>query len=275
METITLNNGVDMPVIGLGTFPMNKMPLVKNIRTAVQAGYTAFDTSSAYQNEKSVGWGVKLCGKKRENLFITTKISNIQQYRSDAATALKDSLHKLKLSYVDLYLIHWPVPEKYLQTWKDMEKLYKDGLVRAIGVCNFHQHHIEKLLEIADIIPAVNQVELHPLLSQNELRTYCAKQGIQMEAYTPIARMDEKLVKNEVLLKIAANYKKTVVQIILRWDYQNGIIPIPKSANPERLKQNIDIFDFCLTDREMEAINELNQNYRVRYDPDNCDFRKL
>lgn len=275
MEIVKLNNGVDMPVIGLGTFPMNKIPLVKNIRRAVQAGYTAFDTSSAYQNEKSVGWGIKFCGKKREELFITTKISNTQQYKSNATDALKESLQKLKLSYVDLYLIHWPVPEKYLQTWKEMEKLYKDGLAKAIGVCNFHQHHIEKLLEIAEIMPAVNQVELHPLLSQNELHTYCVQQGIQMEAYTPIARMDEKLVKNEVLLKIAADHKKTVVQIILRWDYQRGIIPIPKSSNPERLKQNIDIFDFSLTESEMTAINALNQNYRVRYDPDNCDFRRL
>lgn len=275
METVKLNNGVDMPVIGLGTFPMNKMPLVKNIRRAVRAGYTAFDTSSAYQNEKSVGWGIKFCGKKREDLFITTKISNTQQYKSNATDALKDSLHKLKLSYVDLYLIHWPVPEKYLQTWKEMERLYEDGLVRAIGVCNFHQHHIEKLLEVADIMPAVNQIELHPLLSQNELYTYCAEKGIQIEAYTPIARMNEKLVKNETLCRIAAEHKKTVVQIVLRWDYQRGIIPIPKSANPDRLKENIDIFDFGLTEGEMSEINALNQNFRVRYDPDNCDFRKL
>lgn len=275
MKTVKLNNGVEMPVIGLGTFPMNKMPLIKNIRKAVQIGYTAFDTSSAYQNEKSVGWGVKFCGKKREELFITTKISNTQQYKSNATDALKDSLRRLKLSYVDLYLIHWPVPEMFLQTWKEMEKLYRDGLVRAIGVCNFHQHHMEKLLEIAEIVPAVNQVELHPLLSQEELHAYCTHKGIQMEAYTPIARMDDKLVKNEVLLKIATEHQKTVVQVILRWDYQRGIIPIPKSANPERLKQNIDIFDFSLTTKEMMEIDALNQNYRVRYDPDNCDFKKL
>lgn len=275
METVKLNNGIEMPIIGLGTYPMNKLPLVKNIRIAVQYGYTAFDTSSAYQNEKSVGWGIKFCGKKREELFVTTKISNTQQYKSNAYIALKESLRKLKLSYVDLYLIHWPVPEKFLQTWKEMEQLYKEGLTRSIGVCNFHKHHIEKLLTVAEVIPAVNQVELHPLLAQNELVEFCKSYNIQLEAYSPIARMDPKLIENEQLQEIAKAHEKTVVQTILRWDYQRGIIPIPKSANSERLKQNIDIFDFNLSQKEMEIINSLNQNYRVRYDPDNCDFTKL
>ena len=275
METVKLNNGVEMPVIGLGTFPMNKMPLIKTIRTAVDMGYTAFDTSSAYLNEKSVGWGIKFANKKREELFITTKISNTQQYNSNAREALKDSLKKLKLKYVDLYLIHWPVPEKYLQTWKELEALYREGLVRAIGVCNCHQHHLDKLLEVADVIPTVNQVELHPLLAQNELVAFCEKNQIQVEAYSPVARMDKKLVKNPVLLDIAKRHGKTVVQVILRWNYQRQIIPIPKSSNPERLKENISIFDFVLDENEMAQINALNENYRVRYDPDNCDFRKL
>ena len=275
MEVKRLNNGVEMPVVGLGTFLMNKLPLVKTIRTASKMGYTSFDTSSAYQNESSVGWGLKFSGMKREEIFVTTKISNTQQYQSDARTALKLSLKNLKLSYVDLYLIHWPVPEKFQQTWLEMEQLYAEGLAKAIGVCNFHQHHIERLMEVASVTPAVNQVELHPLLSQEELAEFCRGLGIQIEAYSPVARMDEKLVKNPVLMEIARSHKKTVVQVILRWDYQHGIISIPKSSNPERLMQNIDIFDFSLTEQEMQRINSLNENYRVRYDPDNCDFKRL
>lgn len=275
MEKIKLNNGVEMPVMGLGTFPMNKLPLVKTIRTAAQMGYSALDTSAAYQNEKAVGWGIKLSGKKREEFFVSTKISNTQQYKMDAETALKESLKKLKLKYVDLYLMHWPVPETFLKTWKEMEALYKKGLVRAIGVCNFHQHHLEKLFEVADVMPVVNQVELHPLLAQNELTDFCSQHGIVMEAYSPIARMDKRLIENPTLVKIASDHNKSVVQTILRWDYQKGIISIPKSSNPLRLKENISIFDFSLSPEEMQQINSLNENYRVRYDPDNCDFKKL
>jgi len=153
--------------------------------------------------------------------------------------------------------------------------LYREGLVRAIGVCNFHEHHLKKLLENADVMPAVNQVELHPLLSQGNLVAFCKERGIQIEAYSPVARMHDKLIKNEILVSIANQHKRTVPQVILRWDFQHGIVSIPKSSHPARLKENIGIFDFNLSDEEMKLIDLLNIDFRVRYDPDNCDFSKL
>lgn len=274
METIELNNGVLMPRMGLGTFPLNGYNLIKTMMLARLSGYNAFDTSVAYGNESYVGKGIKLIGK-RKDIFITTKISNRQQRECTVEEAVKSSLKALKTDYIDLYLMHWPNPETFLDTWTGMEKVYKEGLVRAIGVCNFHQHHIEELMKVATVTPAVNQVEIHPLLSQKELIKYCKSKGIVMEAYTPLARMDERLFKNDVINRIAKKYNKTVGQVVLRWDYQQDIIVIPKTSKYKRLKENIDIFDFSLSDEEMKKIDEINMNLRLRHDPDNCDFSKL
>jgi diketogulonate reductase-like aldo/keto reductase len=272
---IKLNNGVEMPFIGLGTFPMNGLNLALIIRKAVKMGYRSFDTASAYGNEKWLGRGIRICGKRRSDLFITTKLSNHDQRIGDVKAAFQNSMLRLGMKYLDLYLMHWPNPETYLNSWKQMEALYKEGLVRAIGVSNFHRHHLERLLEIADVIPVINQVELHPLLSQTDLVEFCEKSKIKISAYSPLARMNEKLIKNKVLIDIAGEYKKTVPQIILRWDYQHQIVSIPKSSNPIRLKQNISIFDFNLSENDIDLIDQLNVNFRVRYDPDNCDFSKL
>lgn len=275
MDYVKLNNDVEMPVLGMGTFPLNGFSFARLIRKAVKLGYSSFDLAKAYGNEKWFGRGLKFCGKKRKECFITSKLSNSCQRKKDVRTAFQKSLKRLGLDYLDMYLIHWPVPNLYVSSWKEMEALYKEGLVRAIGVCNFHEHHLRNLLDNADILPVVNQVELHPLLSQQSLTSFCRRNGIQIEAYSPLARMHEKLIKDQVLVSIAKQYSKTIPQIILRWNLQRGIVAIPKTSDPIRMKENISIFDFVLSEKEMGEIDLLNADFRVRHDPDNCDFNKL
>lgn len=275
MRSITLNNGVEMPPIGLGTYSLDGWRLMLLVRKAVQLGYRSFDAASAYGNETWLGRGIRFCGMRRENLFIATKLSNTEQRTGNVRSALKANLTRLGVKYLDLYLMHWPVPDLYLSSWKQMELLYREGLVRAIGVCNFHQHHLNALLNNVAIVPAVNQIERHPLLSQVNLITFCKEKGIQVEAYSPVARMHDRLIKNEILTSIANRHRKTVPQVILRWDLQQGIISVPKTSNPERLKENISIFNFNLPDEDMKQIDKLNINFRVRFDPDNCNFSKL
>lgn len=275
MKNFVLHNGMEIPAVGLGTFPMRGAELVAAVVKSIKYGYSSFDTSAAYRNENDLGYALEICGKERKEIFITTKLSNAQQRLGDVRGALMESMEWLKVNYVDLYLMHWPNPETFLDSWKDMEVLYKEGLCRAIGVCNFHQHHIEKLLSIAKEVPVINQIELHPLLSQKPLIQYCNSQGILVQAYSPLARMHEKLINNQVIVSLAQKYNKSVVQIILRWNFQNGIVTIPKTSNEERLKTNIDIFDFNISKEDIKAIDAINENYRVRYNPDDCDFSKL
>ena len=275
MDSVTLNNGLEMPLMGMGTWPLNGLKFAMLVRKAVGLGYCSFDLASAYGNEKWFGRGLRFCGKNRKDCFITTKISNVEQRKGNVRAALRGSLKKLGIKYLDLYLMHWPVPDMYESTWKQMEEVYKEGLTLAIGVCNFHKHHLKKLLKTADVVPAVNQVELHPLLSQADLVAFCSREGIQVEAYSPLARMHDKLIKNDTLTSIADRHKKTVPQIILRWHFQHRIVSIPKSSSPARLKENISIFDFNLSDEDMRLIDLLNIDFRVRYNPDNCDFSKL
>lgn len=276
MDFVRLNNGVKMPIIGLGTYPLNKFKLVKSVVTAYRNGCMSFDTSSAYGNEKWLGRSLKIIkflGAK--NIFITTKLSNSEQRKGDVRTSLRTSMKNLGVSQIDLYLMHWPNPETYLDSWKQMEELYKEGLVKAIGVCNFHEHHLQKLLEIADVVPMINQVEIHPLFTQKPLREYCTNLGIKVQAYSPIARMHQKLVDHPTLIKLAKKYDKTVPQVILRWDIQNEIITIPKSGNKIRIMENFNIFDFTLSSEEIKMINDLNEDFRVRFNPDTVDYNKV
>lgn len=276
MENYTLSNGKEIPVLGFGTFPMKKMELVKAVWDGVDVGYRLFDTATAYRNELELGIAMKrYFGRKKSELFVSTKISNRQQELKNVRDSLNRSLKKLGRKYVDMYMVHWPYPGYYLDTWKQMEELYDEGLIKVLGVCNFHQHHLEELFEHCRIRPMVNQLELHPLLSQKELRGFCAKNDILVEAYSPTARMDPKLVKHPVLQSIAKEKDKNVVQVILRWNYQNHVLPIIKSSNKGRMESNFNIFDFELTPAEMANIEDINENYRVRHDPDNCDFSKL
>ena len=270
-STVTLHNGVKMPRFGLGVFKVQEgQEVIDSVKAAIKNGYISIDTAAVYGNEEGVGQATQESGANREKLFITTKVWNADQGYDSTLAAFETSLKKLGLDYIDLYLIHWPVKGKYKETWKALEKLYKDGKVKTIGVSNFHIHHLEDLLEDAEIAPMVNQIELHPLLSQKEIRNYCKEKNIVVEAWSPLAQ--GQLLDNEVLAEIAAAHNKSVAQIILRWDIQNDIVTIPKSIKESRIIENASIFDFELSIEEIEKINALNKNERVGPDPDNFDF---
>ncbi|GIO34822.1 MULTISPECIES: aldo/keto reductase [Paenibacillus] len=270
-STVTLNSGHSMPWFGLGVYKVQEgQEVVDSVKTAIASGYRSIDTAALYGNEEGVGQAIRESGVPREELFITTKVWNSDQGYDSTLKAFETSITKLGLDYVDLYLVHWPVKGKYKETWRALEKLQQDGRVRSIGVSNFHIHHLEDVMKDANVKPAVNQVELHPLLNQAELREYCKSQGIQIEAWAPLAQGH--LLDNEVLKNIGAKYGKSTAQVILRWDIQNEIVTIPKSINPKRIVENADIFDFELTAEDMEQINGLNENRRFGADPDNFNF---
>ncbi|MGG0471031.1 aldo/keto reductase [Priestia aryabhattai] len=274
-DTVTLHNGVKMPGFGLGVFKVEEGPeLVNAIKVAIKHGYRSIDTAAIYGNEEGVGQGIreglKEAGISRENVFVTSKVWNADLGYDATIAAYETSLKKLGLDYLDLYLIHWPVEGKYKEAWRALETLYKKGKVKAIGVSNFQVHHLKDLMEDAEIKPVINQVEYHPRLTQKELQAFCEKHHIQLEAWSPL--MQGELLDNEVLTEIANKHNKSVAQVILRWDVQNGIITIPKSTKEHRIVENASIFDFELNKEEMERIDELNQNHRVGPDPDNFDF---
>ncbi|MGG1607641.1 aldo/keto reductase [Bacillus wiedmannii] len=271
----TLRNGVEMPWFGLGVFKVEEGPeLVEAIKSAIKAGYRSIDTAAIYGNEKAVGEGIRAgieaTGISREELFITSKVWNADQGYEETTAAYEESLKKLKLDYLDLYLVHWPVEGKYKDTWRALETLYKEKRVRAIGVSNFQIHHLQDVIKDAEIKPMINQVEYHPRLTQKELQAFCKEQGIQMEAWSPL--MQGQLLDNETLQAIADKHGKTTAQVILRWDLQNGVVTIPKSTKEHRIIANADVFNFELTKEDMEKIDALNQNHRVGPDPDNFDF---
>lgn len=270
-DTVKLNNGVEMPWLGLGVFKVEDGDVVVNaVKTAIQNGYRSIDTASFYHNENGVGQGIKESGVPREELFITTKVWNSEQGYETTIKSFEESLEKLQLDYLDLFLIHWPVKDRYLETWRALETLYKQGKVRAIGVSNFQIHHLQDILEICEVKPMVNQVEYHPHLTQVELRAFCEQQGIQLEAWSPLKK--GVLLKEPTIIALAEKYKKLPSQIILRWDLQNKVVTIPKSINEERITQNTQIFDFTISEADMEKINALNINDRSGADPDNFDF---
>lgn len=270
-STTTLHNGLEMPWFGLGVFKVEEGQEVEaSVKMAIHAGYKSIDTAAIYKNEEGVGKAIRESDVPREELFITTKVWNADQGYESTLKAFDESMEKLGLEYLDLYLVHWPVKGKYVDTWKALEKLYKDGKVRAIGVSNFHIHHLQDVLEVAEVKPMVNQVEYHPKLSQVELLNFCKENDIQLEAWSPL--MQGQLLDDEVLKEIANSHNKSVAQVILRWDLQNGVVTIPKSVKEHRIKENADIFDFELSDEEMQRIHALNENKRVGPDPDNFDF---
>lgn len=274
-NTTTLHNGVKMPWLGIGVFKVEDGPeLVSAVKFAIKHGYRSIDTAAIYRNEEGVGQaireGIKEANISREDLFITSKVWNSDLGYESTIAAYETSLQKLGLDYLDLYLIHWPVAGKYKEAWRALETLYKEGKVRAIGVSNFQIHHLEDLLKDAEINPMINQVEYHPRLTQVELKAFCEKHGIQLEAWSPL--MQGQLINNPTLQEIANKHNKTVTQVIIRWDLQNGVVTIPKSTKEHRIVENSTVFDFELTAEEMQKINELNQNQRVGPDPDNFDF---
>jgi diketogulonate reductase-like aldo/keto reductase len=266
-DTTTLHNGVKMPWVGLGVFKVqNGEEVVQSVKAAIKNGYISIDTASFYGNEEGVGQAIRDSGVPREELFITTKLWNADQGYESTLTAFESSLAKLGLDYLDLYLIHWPGKDKYKETWKAFEKLYKEGRVRAIGVSNFQIHHLEDLISSAEIKPMVNQVEFHPHLTQKDLLEFCKKEGIQMEAWSPLKQ--GQLITEPILEEIARKHKKSVAQVILRWDLQHGVVTIPKSIKEHRIIENSAIFDFELSVEDMEMIDRLNMDSRAGSHPD-------
>lgn len=271
-DTVTLNNGVNMPGFGLGVYKVEDgQTVVNSVKTAIKNGYRSIDTASFYDNEEGVGQGIKESGIPREEIFITSKVWNEEQGYESTLEAFERSLQKLNTDYLDLYLIHWPVKGKYKDTWRAMEKLYKDGKVRAIGVSNFHVHHLEDLMKDSNIKPVIDQVEYHPHLTQLELQEFCEKENIQLEAWSPLKR--GQLLDDPTLTEIAKTYEKSTAQVILRWNIENNVITIPKSITENRIIENADIFDFKLTEDEMEKINDLNINDRVGTNPESYDVK--
>lgn len=245
------------------------------IANAVQLGFHLIDYSSSYGDGKLIKDAIQRSGVNREKIFLTTRISNQAQVNGKIKECLIKQLKGMGVEYIDLLMFHWPVTDYYINTWLEMVKLYKEGYCKALGVANCHQHHLEQLFKVSDVVPHINQFEVHPLLTQKPLINYCKQHNIQVEGYTPIARMDDRLVRLPILKKIASKYNKSIAQIILRWHIQNGVIPIVRSHNRIRQKENISIFDFTLTNEELKIIDSININSRLRYDPDNCDFNIL
>ncbi|MFC4024003.1 aldo/keto reductase [Oceanobacillus longus] len=271
-DTLTLNNGIKMPGFGLGVYKVeNGETVVNSVKTALKHGYRSIDTASFYDNEEGVGQGIKESGISREEIFITSKVWNEEQGYESTLEAFDTSLKKLNTDYLDLYLIHWPVKGKYKDTWRAMEKLYADGKVRAIGVSNFHVHHLQDLMKDSEVKPVIDQVEYHPHLTQAELREFCEKENIQLEAWSPLKR--GKLLDDPTLTQIAEEHGKSTAQVILRWDIQNNVVTIPKSVTQERIIANADVFNFSLTEKDMGKINALNINSRAGTNPDSFDLK--
>lgn len=269
MEHYVLNNGVQMPKIGLGVYNM-KPKDEEALIWALRNGYRHLDTAAAYRNEELIASAMKKSGLNRRDIFITTKVWSADLGRK-TKQAFEKSLHKLQTDYIDLYLIHWPA-KHYLESWSVMETLYKEGKIRAIGVSNFEQHHMVKIMKQGTTTPSVNQIQTNPFLQQNDLHEYMNKHGIQHVAWGPFGQGNKQMLAHPVLTEIADKYNKTAAQVILRWNIQRNIAVIPKSSNPVRLKQNLEVFDFALSGEEMIKISALDQNKRGFFDPKNKLF---
>lgn len=262
-----LPNGVSIPQLGLGVYKVPAEEVYVSVTTALSLGYRHIDTASFYANEEGVGQAIKDSSLPRDEIFITTKVWNDEQGYENTLQAFDRSLEKLQVDVIDLYLIHWPVPGIFPETWKALEKLYNDGRVRAIGVSNFLDHHLEELLQTAKIKPMANQIELHPKLMQSSTVDFCKDNNIPIESWSPLGRAQ--YLDDSTLEKIADKYGKSVAQIMIRWHLQHDFIVIPKSTHKKRQKENISVFDFSLSDEDMHLINKLDEGLRVGSHPDN------
>ena len=269
--TFRLHNDVLMPYLGLGVFQVTDGDeVIQAVNQALVAGYRHIDTASLYGNERGVGRAVAASGIPRNEIFVTSKVWNSDQGFDTTLRAYENSLKLLGFEYLDLYLVHWPVKGKYIETWKALERLYAEGRVRAIGVSNFLQYHLEDLLAHCKTVPMVNQMEFHPRLVQQKLLDFCSSRNIQYEAWSPL--MQGRIVQIKELQELATKYKKNIAQIVLRWNLQKGVITIPKSIHRERIVSNTQIFDFEITAEDMLIIDGLDTNKRVGADPDNFNF---
>ena len=265
---ITLNDGVTMPQLGFGVWRVPDAEAEKAVALALEAGYRSIDTAALYRNEEGTGRAVHASGVPREELFITTKLWNSDHGHDNALRAFDESMARLGLDYLELYLIHWPVPEQdlYLETWKAFEELLADGRIRSIGVSNFPVDHLTRLIDSADVPPSVNQIELHPYLAQAELRAFHALQGVATEAWSPLGQ-GRGLLDDPALAPIAAKHGKTPAQVVLWWHLQLGNVVIPKSVTPARITENIDVFGFELDSDDMNAVSALDSGKRLGPDP--------
>ena len=272
MEYVTLSNGAAMPMLGYGCFLISPEECERCVTDAIEVGYRAIDTAQAYYNEEGVGNAVSksvAAGKvKREELFITTKLWNDDHKRP--REALLDSLKKLQLDYIDLYLMHWPVPaiDHYVEAWKGMIELQKEGLIKSIGVCNFQIHHLQRLIDETGVTPVINQIELHPLMQQRQLHAWNATHKIQTESWSPLAQGGKGVFDQKVIRDLADKYGKTSAQIVIRWHLDSGLVVIPKSVTPSRIAENFDVWDFRLDKDELGEIAKLDQGKRLGPDPD-------
>ncbi|KOS71595.1 glyoxal reductase [Lysinibacillus contaminans] len=270
-STKTLTNGIEMPRLGLGVYKMTEREeTLQAIDKALKVGYRAIDTASLYGNEVEVGEAIRYSGVAREDIFVTTKVWNSDHGYDATLRAFEVSLKKLNLDYLDLYLTHWAVPETFEETYRAIQRLYDEKLIRATGVSNHHEHHLEKLLAKANIAPMVNQVEVHPYLQQDGLKAFCREHKIAVTAWSPLGRGG--VLNDPAILEIAQEVGKTAAQVVLRWHLQNDTIIIPKSVTPSRIEENAQIFDFELTPVQMEKLHALNRNQRFGQDPDNFKF---
>jgi len=277
MGTVTLNNGLKMPLVGYGVFRVPEgEDLAEAVKTAIAKGYRSIDTAQVYRNEESVGRGIRAAIEEgmvtREELFITSKVWNDGLSYEETLAAYNSSLEKIGLDYLDLYLVHWPgIDTNYLDVYKALEKIYQDGRVRSIGVSNFHVLHLENLLKETTVVPVINQIEFHPHLTQGKVRAYCTDKGIQVEAWSPL--MNGALLEEALIQELASKYGKTPAQIVLRYDVQHNVVTIPKTMTATRMVENLDVFDFALTDGEMAQLDALNDGLRCGPDPEKFNFK--
>lgn len=272
---MTLNNNLKIPAIGFGTYKSGSNDETENIiKYALKIGYRHIDTASFYGNEVGIGNGIKNSGVKREEIFLVTKLWNDDHGYENTISAFNKSLERLQTDYIDLYLIHWP-NELNSETWRAFEYLYSIGKVKSIGVCNFKIGHLEELKKSAKIIPMVNQIEIHPLNAKTDIAKYCSENNIQLIAWSPIMRGN--IFSNEIMIDLSKKYNKSIAQLVLRWHLQRGIIPIPKSSNSDRIKENFDVFDFKIFDEDMNLINSLNEGNDVSVTgvPNNTTYLKF
>jgi 2,5-diketo-D-gluconate reductase A len=270
---VPLNNGTRIPQLGFGVFQVEPEKTQEVVESALSAGYRHIDTAAAYNNERGVGAAIAASDLARDELYVTTKLWNANHQHDKALAAFDESLDKLGLDYVDLYLIHWPLPmfDEYVDAWKALEEIAASGRAKAIGVSNFLEDHLQRLFDETEVVPAVNQIELHPEFQQRDLQQFCTDHGIAVEAWSPLA--SGQIVDREDVRAVAEKYGKTAAQVTLRWHLDEGRIVIPKSNNPERQRENFDILDFSLTPEELAVFDELDQNRRIGADPATADFR--